>query len=56
LNYAHRDLKLENILIEDNKTLSLKIVDFGFAEKMNPNELTCKSGTPGYIAPEVYHN
>ena len=28
--YAHRDLKLENILVKDGKTF--KIADFGFAK------------------------
>ena len=54
--YVHRDLKLENILIFDKNDLILKIVDFGFAEIINPNYLASRSGTPGYIAPEVFKN
>lgn len=47
---AHRDLKLENILISlPNKIL--KLCDFGFAtEEKFANE---RCGSPGYIAPEV---
>jgi serine/threonine protein kinase len=53
---VHRDLKLENILLENKLTLATKIVDFGFAEPINNNILTSKAGTPGYIAPEVFQN
>jgi serine/threonine protein kinase len=42
-------------LIENKNTLETKLVDFGFAEKINYKELTSKAGTPGYIAPEVFH-
>lgn len=51
----HRDLKPENLLLtskDDNA--SIKIVDFGFAEKCgDENKLTKCCGTPLYIAPEV---
>ena len=30
--YVHRDLKLENVLLENSQTLKTKLVDFGFAE------------------------
>lgn len=50
----HRDLKPENLLLTTkDETASIKIVDFGFAEKCNGNSLTKCCGTPLYIAPEV---
>lgn len=52
----HRDLKLDNILIQNIQNLkSIKIIDFGFASHINemPENLY-KCGTPGYIAPEVF--
>lgn len=49
-NVAHRDLKMENILIA--KGLKIKIIDFGFAIKDDHiHKEFC--GTPHYISPEV---
>ena len=49
---AHRDIKLENILI--NKNYEIKILDFGFG-MYNPDNLlqTFYCGTPNYMAPEI---
>ena len=53
---AHRDLKLENALIDNshNNTPRLKICDFGYS-KHSLIDSAPKSavGTPAYIAPEV---
>ena len=49
---AHRDIKLENILLDkDNK---VKIIDFGFSTCM-PSDRKAKMfcGTPSYMAPEI---
>jgi serine/threonine protein kinase len=54
--YVHRDLKLENIMIESKETYLVKLVDFGFAERINYKELVSKAGTPGYIPPEIFKN
>lgn len=49
-NVAHRDIKLENILItRDNQ---IKICDFGLAKRADLAITAC--GTPGMMAPEVY--
>lgn len=60
---VHRDIKLENVLVEeirDEETKevrpNIKLIDFGLAVKMdnkNP-KLTCFKdfcGTPNYVAP-----
>ena len=48
----HRDIKLENILI--NEKGEIKICDFGISKRINKDELLKDCcGTPAYIAPEV---
>ena len=51
-NVTHRDLKLENILLDDNN--NVKIIDFGFGTCFSYDKkvkLFC--GTPSYMAPEI---
>jgi serine/threonine protein kinase len=48
---VHRDLKLENILIDNN--LNLKVADFGFACYKNIDNLKSFRGTFTYMAPEI---
>lgn len=55
-NIIHRDLKADNILIDDN--FHPKITDFGLSKSCDSNTLT-QSGlkcTPAYAAPEVLIN
>ena len=51
-NMAHRDIKLENILIKNN--YEIKIIDFGFG-MYNPEKKLQKffCGTPNYMPPEI---
>lgn len=50
--FVHRDLKLENILIDEDGYL--KVIDFGLAKILkNEEETMTFCGTPEYIAPEV---
>jgi len=49
---AHRDLKLENILVNKNKMI--KIADFGLSNIMKDGKfLKTSCGSPNYAAPEV---
>ena len=54
--YVHRDLKTENIMFNSN--FNVKIVDFGFATKIEGNLKNGKHqqylGTPVYAAPELH--
>lgn len=49
---THRDIKLENMLMDENK--NIKLIDFGFSTFM-PNDQKVKMfcGTPSYMAPEI---
>jgi serum/glucocorticoid-regulated kinase 2 len=49
---AHRDLKLENILVGEDGYL--KIIDYGLAKMLGEDEVTTSfCGTPEYLAPEM---
>ena len=49
---VHRDIKLENLLLDDKKMV--KIIDFGFSVCIPSNKkLNNFCGTPTYMAPEI---
>lgn len=51
---AHRDLKLENVLLDGGETPRLKICDFGYSKSsLLHSQPKSTVGTPAYIAPEV---
>eukprot|EP00854_Cymbomonas_tetramitiformis_P008433 gene8433-10022_t len=51
--YAHRDIKLENLLLNGNPPV-LKICDFGYTA-LNSNKAFSKVGTAAYMAPELLY-
>jgi len=53
LNVAHRDIKIENILLEED-TLDIWLCDFGFACLFRPGDKLAEwCGSPFTIAPEI---
>jgi serine/threonine protein kinase len=54
-NIIHRDIKLDNVLIDLNN--NIKLCDFGVGKMIHEGEiLTDQCGTPAYIAPEILEN
>ncbi|CAL5187701.1 unnamed protein product [Lathyrus oleraceus] len=54
MQICHRDLKLENILLDGNPAPRLKICDFGFSKSaLLHSQPKSMVGTPAYVAPEV---
>ena len=51
-NIAHRDIKLENILLDEKQ--SIKLIDFGFSIISQKDKLlNIYCGTPTYMSPEL---
>ncbi|XVF10937.1 hypothetical protein REPUB_Repub07fG0226400 [Reevesia pubescens] len=54
MQICHRDLKLENTLLDGSPTPRLKICDFGYSKSaVLHSQPKSTVGTPAYIAPEV---
>ena len=54
---AHRDIKLENILLDSKRRYNLRLVDFGNSWRVEKGKKFWHMvGTPYYIAPEVLLN
>ncbi|XP_038903039.1 serine/threonine-protein kinase SRK2A-like [Benincasa hispida] len=54
MQICHRDLKLENTLLDGSPTPQLKICDFGYSKSaLLHSQPKSTVGTPAYIAPEV---
>lgn len=50
---VHRDLKLENLLIVNRKSLEIKLADFGLSKFYSGQSLLTACGTSYYVAPDV---
>lgn len=57
-NIVHRDIKLENLLMNDK--LDIELADFGFAELRQESRVNIdeagSQGTKSYLAPEIFYD
>ena len=53
---AHRDIKLENIVLVDPNAQCVKLIDFGFAINIltDSKDITKRCGSPHYAGPEFF--
>ncbi|XP_064634017.1 twitchin-like isoform X9 [Lineus longissimus] len=52
--YVHLDIKPENIICENSKSPNIKMIDFGLATKLNPDEIVkVTTATAEFAAPEI---
>ena len=49
---THGDIKLENILL--SSSFNIKLIDFGFAKRIDEGLISSLTGTKGYAAPECF--
>lgn len=57
-NIAHRDLKLDNVMLDSSEPPRVKVIDFGFANKWTDNSGTMMKsfiGTMDYMSPQLVH-
>ncbi|XP_035210044.1 twitchin-like [Stegodyphus dumicola] len=53
-NIIHLDLKPENIMCQTKNSTNIKVIDFGLATKLDPNEpVKISTGTAEFAAPEI---
>ena len=52
---VHLDLKPENVVLVSSESNRLKIIDFGFAKKLNSDSQVVRvlQGTPEFVPPEI---
>ena len=52
--FHNLDIKPENVMCQTSKSTNIKIIDFGLATKLDPNELVkISTGTAEFAAPEI---
>ncbi|KAJ8886799.1 hypothetical protein PR048_013011 [Dryococelus australis] len=53
-NIIHLDIKPENIMCQTRNSTNVKLIDFGLATKLDPNEVVkISTGTAEFAAPEI---
>lgn len=53
-NIIHLDVKPENIMCQTRTSTNIKLIDFGLATKLDPNEVVkISTGTAEFAAPEI---